>query len=153
MIKIRLAENEDVSVLQKLNNELFIDNQKHDSDLDLSWPLSEKGNKYFSEFIDNPSAFVLIAEDNNNPVGYLIAEEREVEYRKDRSVIIENMAVSLNARHKGIGGMLISELVNLANEKKIKKLYVTTYLKNINALSFYRKNGFKDVDITLEKSI
>ncbi len=153
MIKIRPAGKEDILSLQKLNNELFIETQKYDSGLDLDWPLSEKGNKYFSDLLGIENSYVLIAEEDENPVGYLVAEEREVEYRKGKSVYLENMGVSPKSRHQGIGGMLISELVNLVNEKGIKKVYVTTYLKNNMALEFYRKNGFKDVDITLEKII
>jgi ribosomal protein S18 acetylase RimI-like enzyme len=152
MIKIRTAGKDDVSALQKLNHELFLDNQKYDPELKVEWPMSEDGNKYFSELIDRES-YVLIAEDNENPVGYLVAEEREVEYRKGKSVFIENMGVSPSSQNKGIGGMLVSELVNLINEKGIKKIYVTTYLKNNKALDFYRKNGFSDIDITLEKVI
>lgn len=153
MIKIRFAGNDDVLTLQNLNNEVFVETYKCDSDLDLDWALSEKGSKYFSEFIENSDAYVLLAQDDGKPVGYLLAEIREVEFRKGKSVFIENMGVSANNRDQGIGGMLISELVNLANEKGIKKIYVTTYLNNNKVLEFYRKNGFSDIDITLEKNI
>jgi ribosomal protein S18 acetylase RimI-like enzyme len=153
MIKIRHAGKDDVSVLQKLNNELFQDNQKFDPDLKMDWPMSDKGSKYFSELIDSNESYVLIAEDDGNPVGYLIAEVRDIEYRNGKSIFLENMEVNPESRHKGIGSILISELVNLANEKGIKKIYATSYLKNNNALGFYRKNGFKDIDITLEKTV
>jgi len=153
MIKIRPAVREDLPSLQKLNHELFLETHKYDPGLNLDWPLSEKGNKYFSELLNSEESYVLIAENSENPVGYLVAEEKEVEYRKGKSVFIENMGVTSNARHKGIGGMLISELVNLINEKGIKKIYVTSYLKNNNAVEFYKKNGFKEIDVTFEKTL
>ena len=153
MILIRPATKDDIQVLQKLNKELFLDNQKYDPKLKMDWPMSEKGEEYFSELLDSEESIVLIANDNQIPVGYLAAEEREVDYRSGKCVFLENMEVSLEFRDKGIGGMLISELVNLANEKGVRKLYVTTYLKNNEALDFYRKNGFLDIDITLEKSL
>lgn len=153
MIKIRIVEKDDLPALQKLNHELFIETQKYDPDLNLQWPLSEQGSRYFLELLEAENSYVLIAEDNEIPVGYLAAEEREMEYRKRKSVFIENMVVIPSQRHQGIGGMLISELVNLANERGIKKIYVTTYLKNNNALKFYKENGFIDMDLTLEKKI
>ena len=90
MIKIRSAGKDDIKDLQKLNNELFLDNYKFDPDLDLKWSYSESGNKYFSDCIENSDSYLLIAEDDGNPVGYLIAGEKEVEYRKGKSVFIEN---------------------------------------------------------------
>lgn len=153
MIKVRSAGKDDVQILQKLNHELFTDNKRYDPELKMDWPLSDKGKNYFSQLMDREESIVLIAEDNEVPVGYLAAEERDIEYRGGKSVFLENMGVSQSSRHKGIGSILISELVNLANERGVNKIYVTSYLRNSGALNFYRKNGFKDIDVTLEKSI
>ena len=48
MINIRKANKDEVKDLQSLNNEVFIDNNKYDNDLDMSWAKSEKGKIYFT---------------------------------------------------------------------------------------------------------
>ena len=152
-MNIRVASKDDLELLQKLNNELFLDNQKYDSDLDLDWPLSDMGNKYFSEFLENPDACIFIAEIENKPVGYILAEVREIEYRKGKYAFLENMGVIQEYRNKGIGSRLIDELIKWAKDREVKKVYVTSYLKNEGATEFYRKSRFSDIDLTLEKVI
>lgn len=63
MITIRPANKDEVADLQQLNNELFIDNAKYDSDIKLGWPFSENGKKYFTFMVHSTEAICLIAED------------------------------------------------------------------------------------------
>lgn len=47
-MKIRKVNDNEWSSLQVLNDEVFIDNAKYDSDLIKNWAFSEAGKKIFS---------------------------------------------------------------------------------------------------------
>lgn len=48
---------------------------------------------------------------------------------------------------KGIGKLLIDEVIRIAKEKKVKRLWLITTNDNMNALKFYQKNNFHLVKI------
>jgi ribosomal protein S18 acetylase RimI-like enzyme len=153
MIHIRHAEKEEVQDLQNLNNEIFVDNAKYDSDLNMDWPLSEKGKVYFTELVHDVNALCLIVEDENKKVGYLAAREKEIEYRNSRYLEIENMGVNPEYRSKGIGKLLVQKCFEWAKEKGFKKVYVSSYAQNTKAVDFYKNNGFEGVDVGLERGL
>lgn len=150
---IRFAEKNEVTTLQNLNDEVFIDNAKYDTDLKLDWAQSEEGKTYFTEIVNNPNSICLIAEEDTKPVGYLVAKPKHFGYRLSKYVEIENMGVSPDYRSKGIGVKLIDECAKVAKERGFAKVYVCAYSQNTNAVRFYEKCGFTKIDISLEKNI
>lgn len=150
---IRLARIDEVKDLQILNDEVFIDNQKYDSDLDMNWARSDKGREYFTKLLSNPNAFCLFAEENKKIVGYIAAAPKDISYRKSKYIEIENMGVIPEYRSKGIGAKLIQKCLEWAKSKGSQKVYVNSYFKNIKAISFYKKNGFSEIDVSLERVI
>ena len=71
MINIRTVEKNEVEKLQKLNDEVFVDNHKYDSDLKIDWAQSVVGKNYFTGVLNNPDAICLMAEENGIPLGYV----------------------------------------------------------------------------------
>ncbi len=151
MIKIRIGTINDLLVLQDLNDEVFIDNAKYDIDLDLNWAKGDKGKKYFAELLSNKDAYKIIAEDEGKAIGYLAAAQKHIDYRNSKYLEIENMGVIPEYRSNGIGKLLIDECVTWAKENGYQKIFVNTYIANEKAISFYKKNGFDEIDISLEK--
>lgn len=49
-MNIRQARKDEIEKLQKLNEEVFIDNQKYDSDLRMDWSMSDLGKKFLRNF-------------------------------------------------------------------------------------------------------
>lgn len=152
-IKVITSDSSKVVVLQNLNDEVFVDNRKYDSDLKMDWAQSETGRKYFTEVLNNPEAICLLAEEENKPVGYLIAIPKDISYRLSKYIEIENMGVSPNFRSKGIGIQLINKCIELAKEYGYQKVYVNTYFENTKAIVFYERCGLKKIDVSLEKDI
>lgn len=150
---IRTAKKNEWKVLQLLNNEVFLDNTKYDTDLILDWATSDRGKKYFEKILSDKKALVLIAQEKNKPVGYLVARLKMISYRKSKCLEIENMGVSPKFRSKGIGSRLINECVSWAKKHSYKKVFVNSYFKNTGAISFYKRNGFNEIDISLEKDV
>ena len=153
MIIIKQAKKKEVKELQKLNDEVFIDNQKYDPDLIIDWAKSDKGKAYFTNLLNNPTACCLVAEDNKKLVGYIAATPKDFGYRKNRYLEIENMGVIPGYRSKGIGSQLIQKCLEWTKDKGFKKAYVNYYFANSQALEFYKKNGFSEIDISLERNI
>jgi N-acetylglutamate synthase-like GNAT family acetyltransferase len=80
-----------------------------------------------------------IAEENGEKVGLatIFVENDEMEL-----VTIDSLK-----QGKGIGKMLLDEVISLARKSKLKRLWLITTNDNLNALKFYQKNGFHLVKI------
>lgn len=80
-----------------------------------------------------------IAEENEEKVGLatIFVENYEMEL-----VTIDSLK-----QGKGIGKMLLDEVLNIAKEKNLKRLWLIATNDNLNALKFYQKNGFHLVKV------
>ncbi|HUD09212.1 MAG TPA: GNAT family N-acetyltransferase [Patescibacteria group bacterium] len=150
MVNIRQARTDEVEKLQFLDDEVFLHDVEFDPDLDMTWAKGEKGRTYFSKLINDPNSYCLIAEDNNKAIGYLVASSKNVSYRKSKCAELQNMGVSPTYRSKGIGSMLVQKCFEWAKLKGYQKMYVSAYFGNIDAIKFYKKNGFVEIDLGLE---
>lgn len=151
-IIIRPARTDEVKTLQDLNDEVFIDNYKYDPDLRLDWAQSDDGGKeYFTELLANKDSLCIIAEVEGRPVGYLAASQKIISYRKSSCIELDNMGVIPAFRSMGIGTKLIQHLYSMAREQGYQRVYVNAYFHNTKAIEFYKRNGFSEIDISLEK--
>lgn len=86
--------------------------------------------------LDNPNACFLVAEENGKVLGYIgcifVCGEGS----------ITNVAVSPLHRRRGIGSLLISELIENAKKEQIKALFLEVRCSNFTALELYKKHGF-----------
>lgn len=151
--KIVIAKPEDWGTIQKLNNEVFINDSNHDDDLDPNWPFSEKGIEYYKKLADGKYGHCLIAFQNDTPVGYVALAIKDFGYRKSKYVEIENIGVNPEFRSKGIGHLLMQATEKWAKEQNATKLYVSAYFKNIKAINFYKREGFCESGLELDKKI
>lgn len=153
MITIRPANPNEWNTLQKLNDEVFIDNHTYDPDLKMDWAKSTSGETYFKNLLNNPGACCFIAENDGKPVGYIAAAPKKISYRKSEYFEIENMGVNPEYRSQGIGTQLIDKCEKWAKIHGFEKLYVSAYFKNSQGITFYKKSGFSEIAVDLEKMI
>lgn len=149
---IRKADINDLKEVQNLNLSLFKSHIEYDKQLDLNWPFSNEGTEYFSERISSEDGCVLVAEIQDEIVGYLCGGIREPEtYRKiDKAAELENMFINPNHRSKKVGSKLISEFLNWCKSQKVQKVKVEASAQNHLAINFYKKNNFNDYSLSLE---
>jgi len=153
-ITIRPANIDEVETLQKLNDEVFIDNAKYDEDLRMDWAHSEDGGKkYFTDLLSDNESICLFAEVEGKIIGYIAASHKEISYRNSKYIEIDNMGVVPEYRSVGIGKRLMEECIRIAKNRGFQKVFVNAYFQNTKAIDFYKRNGFSEIDVSLEKNI
>jgi ribosomal protein S18 acetylase RimI-like enzyme len=152
-IKIRPANLQDWKTIQKLNNQVFQNDKNNDEDLDLNWPFSEEGVKYYKDLTNGVYGHCLVAELDGSAVGYVALANKNFGYRKGKYVEIENIGVSPDYRSLGIGTKLMGASEKWAKKQGANRLYVSAYWDNKKAIQFYKNNNFVEMGIEMEKNI
>lgn len=152
-ILIRKAKPKDWQIIQRLNNEVFLSDSKHDDDLNLDWPYNGEGVEYYKKLASSGYGNCVIAYDNDKAVGYVAMSVKDFGYRKSKYVEIENMGVDPDHRSQGIGHLLINETKKWAKSQNATKLYVEAYFKNNKAIKFYKRGGFGEIDLEMDMTI
>lgn len=149
---VRQATEKDFSLVQALNAALFAEDQANDVMLDTHWPMSVEGVEYYMKSLMDPEKLVLIAEDDQKkPLGYVIASSvNKWRYRKVQTGELENMYVIFKWRRRGIGRALIDRVKEWLKNKGMDRIYVSAFVNNSQAISFYRANSFMNWEIGLE---
>lgn len=115
--------------------------------------LSEGGHakKYFADLIENK--FVIVAEENKEIIGYLAGYFDETySYYEGKTAILAKLFIKENYRKSGIGSKLINTFIKWCNENHAKRIIVTASFKNSNAVKFYKKHLFEELNLTLKKN-
>jgi ribosomal protein S18 acetylase RimI-like enzyme len=151
-INIRKAEINDLETIRKLSLMLF-DKEKKEYDiyLDMEWTYSDAGKKHFVNRIKK--GCTLIVEVDGKMVGYLAGGiAKAYPYRTVKDVgEIDSMYVMDEYRNKGIGSKLVTLFFEWCNEKGLTHIKVEASAQNINGIKFYKKMGFNDYTLILEK--
>ena len=121
MIQIREMQVKDADAVAAIEQQIF------------SQPWSRQG---FLDAVNLANTVFLVAEENNRIVGYIgmyvAMDEGE----------ITNVAVAPMERCHGIGGMLIAELLKIAENKGIARIVLEVRVSNDSAIRLYERNGF-----------
>ncbi len=153
-MEIRKASIKDLKDIIELNKKLFeYESKKFDDTLNLDW--SSKNKEYFKESITSEESIAIVVDDEGIIVGYLIGGIKKAEdYRKiDRIAELDNMLLLQEYRSKGIGSKLCDEFTEWAKKKGVKIVRVVASARNGLAISCYKKKGFNDYNLTLEKEL
>ncbi len=149
-VNIRKAKIEELKTVQDLNRDLFVSDGPRDKYLNHNWPY-EGGKEYFSKRITDGNSICLVAEIDNEIVGYLAGAVMEVEsWRPVKRTELENMFVKEEFRSKGVGAKLVNEFFNWSKTKGVERSLVVAYATNEKAIKFYQKMGFDPESVSLE---
>ncbi len=153
-IEIRKANINNLEDIQRLNHKLFeLEYSNFDSSLKVGWSYEEEGIKYFKDMLTNEIVFICIDE-NDNIVGYLAGRANTKTSYITKSVAeIDNMIIEEKYRKEGLGTRLIDKFKEYCLNLGIQELKVTASSKNINAINFYKKNGFENFETTLKMKL
>ncbi len=152
-IVIRKANIDELKIVQDLNYELFLFDQKYDDALKMDWPHKE-GEEYFKEKILSEDSLCLVAELDGQVIGYLAAGLAEpYSYRLLKRAELDNMFIKEEFRNQGVGSMLIEEFINWATKIGVDRVFVSAYFFDDHSVSFYKKNKFLPLDVSLERRL
>ena len=152
-IIIRKANIDDLYEIQKLNKELFeLESNNFDSTLITDWPLTQEGKEYFENAIKKD--IVLVAYVDKQIVGYLAGTlNSQYSYNNIVQAELDNMCIMNEFRKLGIGSKLFEEFKKICKENKINEIKVVASYNNLNAIDFYKRNGFKEAELILKQNI
>ncbi|MFA9289450.1 MAG: N-acetyltransferase family protein [Weeksellaceae bacterium] len=115
-----------------------------------SWTQSEKGHKYFSDKITDENQCMFVAVDGDKIVGFIDGEITEKDYLEPGIYAeLNDIALATEYQQKGIGKQLVEEFMTWCKDKQVDHVYVSAFVQNTNAIEFYHKLGFKDLDVGL----
>lgn len=111
----------------------------------------------FSDFLADEECIFLVAVEENEVLGYLIALVKQIpEYPiliPRRYVMIDNMGVHENARQQGIGTLLLQKIEEEAKDAGFSELELNVYYFNEAAKKLYAKNDFEPMLYRMRKEI
>ena len=152
MITLRSIIADDWKKLKELNEIVFSENSEFDSNFINNWPSFPESETYFKALTkDGVCGFV--AEEDTKIVGYVSAHVTHHIWSKTDHLEIEILGVIPEYRKKGVAQLLINKCLDWAKEKGIKVVTVNSYIENMAADSFYKKNGFVPLDIKYKKEL
>ena len=153
MFTIRSATINDLEKIKQLNTNAFINNVNYDPDAIEDWAHTPQGEKYLRNAIEDTSRCFLVCEEENGIIGYIDGHDMECDWRKSKYFELINLGVHTEKQGQGIGKALMEEVTKWATERGFERIYLNCYLRNKPALDFYKKLGFDEIDICLEKDI
>jgi GNAT superfamily N-acetyltransferase len=118
-------------------------------DLDESWGLRRR--KYRS-LLAEPGAFVLIAEDDGDPVGYAMVHlsDGSIGYTTSETVgDVETLSVMPSARGAGVGAALMDAVDSELAALGIREVRLGVVAGNDDAIRFYERRGMRPFAVTL----
>jgi ribosomal protein S18 acetylase RimI-like enzyme len=156
MIEIIRAEEKHVTAIGKLWWEFMMFHQN----LDHIFTPREGATPGFEEnqvrrLMKSEEGLVLVAVDNGKVVGYSLSEIRMPNpgFHREKYGYIDDTAVTASHRRRGIGRIMLVEIMNWFRSNKIRRVELNTAAQNVLANSFWRKQGFEVYMHTLYKEI
>ncbi len=130
-IKIKKAEKQDLDFVYKSICEL--ENEVLDF---------EVFKTIFNENISNPNNLYLIAEKENEGVGFISFHTQNLLHHCGLVGEIQEFFIHQNYRGQGIGKQLIDEIMHYADQNNLKSIEVTTNKKRTENVLIYENLGF-----------
>ncbi|WP_157495889.1 GNAT family N-acetyltransferase [Flavobacterium sp. WG21] len=130
-IKIRKVEKQDLDFVYQAINEL--ENEVLDF---------EVFKEIFNENISNPRNVYLIAENENEGLGFISFHTQNLLHHCGLVGEIQEFFIHQNYRGKGIGRQLINEILQYADRNNLKSIEVTTNKRRVENVLIYENLGF-----------
>lgn len=96
---------------------------------------------------------LIISESNGEIVGFVHQIYVLDPFHGGVNSYIMSLFVKESCREKGIGLQLVKKALESAEKRGVIEVHVDTEENNVKAIKFYEKQGFRKVEIMLEKSL
>lgn len=130
-VEIRRVVKQDLDFIYQAINEL--ENEVLDF---------EMFSRIFDENISNPKNLYLVAEIENKGVGFVSFHTQNLLHHCGLVGEIQEFFIHQNHRGKGVGRKLINEILDYADQNKLKSIEVTTNKRRVENVMIYENLGF-----------
>ena len=144
---IRFAVEEDIDGIVKLLLQLY------SSMTDRACLNPDGFRENCREILKDKNSFILVAERRGSLAGFISFTVRKTCMHSGLSATIDELVVAPGERGSGIGMNLIQAAAQKSRELGCCELEVSTEPTNTRAREFYRRCGFDEVGILLEKAL
>lgn len=146
-VDIREATESDLGTIDKLAKELIqsVENREGITD--------DVVSKNCRTLLDTPNSYILLAEINGKGVGFISITIRKTIIHSGLSGLVDEFIVSKDHRGKGLGKELIDAAVGKCRKLGCCEVEVGTEFANNNAREFYKRYGFKERGVLLQKDL
>ena len=144
---LRKATECDLPAIEKLMMEL-IESMDSKEDIDTNM-VFENSLKLLSE----ASSHLLVGEMNGAVIGFINFTMRKTLLHSGPSGLIDEVVVTKRYRKRGVGKQLIHAAIEKCKELGCREVEVSTELTNADAREFYKKCGFEERGVILEKDL
>jgi ribosomal protein S18 acetylase RimI-like enzyme len=140
MFWIRTACSDDLPAMTRLLQELFAVETEFEVDI-------EKQRYGLRMLLDSSSAGVWVAERHGRVVGMVTVQLVVSTAEGGLSGLLEDLIVSSVYRRRGLGKALLHAAVDWAREQGATRIQLLADSRNVPALIFYRKQGWKQTNM------
>jgi GNAT superfamily N-acetyltransferase len=138
--KVREAKVEDAAQICGLAHELA-------ETVGDSLSAEEAVRARLEELLDEPSARVLVAEDERGVVGGASFWIKPDLAHGDTVVEVPMLVVAEDHRRAGVGRLLMEEVRDVASDNNASQIELVATRANVTAREFYRSLGFVEADV------
>lgn len=140
------ALKSDIPAILEIWKELMDFHVPFDSRYTLSDGAEESMGENLARLIVAEDALVIMAVENTKPLGFGIAriDKYPPVFVKQTCGSIEDLAVSSEHRRKGLGELILKEILDWFRSQDIDRVELRVASMNTVGYSFWRKQGFTD---------
>ncbi|MHB1439661.1 MAG: GNAT family N-acetyltransferase [Cuniculiplasma sp.] len=154
-INVRIAEEKDIEQFLDLIMRMKRLNGEFDSMFTANEGNREAIKSYYSHCISDKKNFItLVAESNHKIYGLIKAEIRErISYLPSQEARIIDLYIMPEIRRKKVGNLLLEKLYSEMEKRNVSVVTAEFPAKNLIALNFYDKIGYREIGKVFGKSI
>ena len=110
---------------------------------------------YIGETASSRDKILLVAEEDNAVLGYIISViEDTPSYATENKIgVIADATVTEQCRRRGILRLLFDEALNWFNKKGVKRIELSVDARNETAVASWKKLGFKDYKLRMNRNV
>ncbi|HEY9221143.1 MAG TPA: GNAT family N-acetyltransferase [Lutibacter sp.] len=146
-LKIRKANQADIKLLQNIGRQTFFEKftENNSEENMLKYASEAYTFEQIASEVNNPNSQFYLATLNNQTVGYLKINfgDAQTELQDPQALELERIYVLNEFQGKKIGQQLFEKTLEMANQAKVKYVWLGVWEENTGAIKFYEKNGFK----------
>ena len=143
-VSVRPAVPGDVEAVARLVERLKILNEELDQHFKVVDNLRDVAREYVRATLESDNAFILVAEEDGEVVGFIRVEVVDRLFYKPRlKAVITDLYVSPRARGRRIGALLLEKASEEARKRGARIISAVYPMNNEIARRFYSRMGFK----------